>query len=143
VAVDLSWAMLKRARRKSGAEFGRRIVLAQADARALPFRSRAFAGVLNCYMVDLLPESDIPIALNECGRVLVPGGLLVLIVMSQQTPFLQAAWMTLYRCSPFLVGGCRPVNTGRWLKEPDWRIERAQRLSQAGFRSEILVARRN
>jgi ubiquinone/menaquinone biosynthesis C-methylase UbiE len=138
VGADLSRGMLKRARRRCGPE----ALLCQADARALPFPSASFDSILNCYMVDLLPESDIPAVLREFQRVLRPGGRLVLAAMGRQGTVVQRAWMASYRLAPLLVGGCRPVGSARWLKGPEWRLEAQEQISQMGFRSELLVARR-
>lgn len=137
VGIDLSASMLKRARRKSG----RRALLCQADARGLPFRDGSFDCLLSCYMIDLLPDNDIPIALGEFHRVLRPGGLLVLVVMGRQSWALQRTWMMLFRRIPALVGGCRPVEAAAWLRASGWNLETREHIVQSGFRSEILVAR--
>jgi ubiquinone/menaquinone biosynthesis C-methylase UbiE len=134
--ADLSAHMLKRARRR-----GASLLLCRADARALPFRSGSFDDILNSYMIDLLAEDEIPAALSEFKRVLRSGGRLVLVTMGRQRPLLQRIWMMLYRCSPLLVGGCRPVDAAKWLEDTGWQIERCEQVSQMGFRSELLVVR--
>jgi ubiquinone/menaquinone biosynthesis C-methylase UbiE len=138
VGVDLSRGMLKRARRRCGGE----AVLCRADARALPFRSGSFDNILNCYMIDLLLEGDIPVVLRELHRVLRPGGRLVLVTMATQSAVVQRTWMALYHAAPLLVGGCRPIDVTRWLSGPDWQLETRDWISQMGFRSELLVALR-
>jgi ubiquinone/menaquinone biosynthesis C-methylase UbiE len=45
---------------------------------------------LNCYMLDLLLEAEIPIVLREFRRVLRPDGCLVLLIMADQRRILRA-----------------------------------------------------
>lgn len=141
VGVDLSASMLKMVRRRVETTSGERALLCQADARALPFRHGSFDCLLSCYLIDLLPDSDIPIVLGEFRRVLRNGGLVVLVAMGQQMPVVQRAWMMLFRHTPALVGGCRPVNTADWLRASGWSLEGQEQITQNGFRSEVLVAR--
>ena len=54
----------------------------------------------NCYMIDLLPEAEIPIVMREFRRVLRSDGCLVLVTMADQKPALQKLWMALYRHAP-------------------------------------------
>ena len=69
VGVDLLIRKLRHARR-----FGRHVV--QASARGLPFRDGAFECVLSSQLLEMLPRGTQ--ALAEMGRVLAPGGRLVL-----------------------------------------------------------------
>ena len=139
VGVDLSAAMLAQARRKI--EPGARAILCQADVRALPFRAASFDCLLSCYLIDLVPESDITVVLEEFARVLRPEGRLVLVVMAEQAPVVQQAWMMLFRHVPALVGGCRPIPAANWLRTCGWHVERQEQITQCGFRSELLLAR--
>lgn len=141
VGIDLSAAMLKRASRSFNRIHGARGEMCRADVRALPFGTGSFDCVLSSFVIDLLPESDIPITLREFHRVLRRGGTLVLAVMGEQPPVLQGIWMLLYRLLPALVGGCRPVHAAERLRVPDWSLEGREMVIQNGFRSEVLVAR--
>jgi ubiquinone/menaquinone biosynthesis C-methylase UbiE len=141
VGVDLSGGMLKGTRRRMARVAGRRVLLCRADARSLPFKDKSFDCLLSCYMLDLLPETDLPVVLGEFRRVLREHGVAVLVSMGQQTAMLQRIWMALYRVSPVLVGGCRPVKSLEWLRTSRWDLEARDEITQAGFRSEILVAR--
>jgi ubiquinone/menaquinone biosynthesis C-methylase UbiE len=73
VGVDLSPAMLARARRETGEP-----ALACADLRHLPFPPAAFEGVVAYYSLQHVPRARLGSALTEARRVLRPGGLLVL-----------------------------------------------------------------
>jgi ubiquinone/menaquinone biosynthesis C-methylase UbiE len=140
IGTDLSAGMLRRARQrlKSGSRGG---VLCRADARHLPFPSATFDVVVNSYMLDLLSEADIRMALAEFHRMLKAGGKLVLLYMAEQNPLVNHLWMWLFRRAPTLVGGCRPVAVWILLAEGLWQIEKQERISQNGFSSELIVAR--
>jgi len=74
VSIDLAHAMLKRARQRSSDA-----TLVQADAHRLPFAQRA--GVFDLAVChNSFPHfADVPSALRELARVLVPGGCLLIL----------------------------------------------------------------
>jgi ubiquinone/menaquinone biosynthesis C-methylase UbiE len=140
VGVDLSRPMLARARRRlevSGSGPGN---LCRASAVALPFGGGAFDILFNLYMIDLLLEEDVPGVLREFARVLRPEGRLILLSMARQAEWVNAIWTWLYRRSPVLVGGCRPVPVAEMLRQNGWSINLCEKISQGGFRSELVVA---
>jgi demethylmenaquinone methyltransferase/2-methoxy-6-polyprenyl-1,4-benzoquinol methylase len=141
VGVDLSAKMLHRAQASIGHKPGARAVLCQADARALPFADSAFNCLLSCYTLDLLAEPDIPTVLGGFRRVLRAEGRLILVAMGQQQPVTQHVWMMLFRYIPVLVGYCRPVDASQRLRAAGWTVEIQEQVTQAGFRSDVLVAR--
>ena len=133
--------MLWRARRRLASQSKKRAALCRADARQTPFSPESFDVIINCYMLDLLPESDIPEILREFRRIVKPSGRLVLLVMARQNWLLQGIWMSVYSLSPMLVGGCRPVALSAYLTTGGWRTERGEQISQSGFRSQLILAR--
>jgi demethylmenaquinone methyltransferase / 2-methoxy-6-polyprenyl-1,4-benzoquinol methylase len=141
VGVDLAEGMVGRARRRIKSMPAGRAVLARADARRLPFAPQAFDVLFNTYMLDLLPEAQIPEVLAEFRRVLKPSGRLVALFMARQARVVQTLWMGLYRISPSLVGACRPIPIYDFLARNDWRVQVREVIPQCGFRSELFVAR--
>ena len=141
VGLELSEAMLSCARHRLPKQRGSGHALCRGDARCLPFASGTFDLILNCYFMDLLSQGNICIGLKEFRRTLKPTGRLVLLVMARQSPMLQGIWMWLYAHLPGLVGGCRPVSVAEYLVKEDWRIDVRERISQLGFRSELILAR--
>lgn len=140
VGVDLSAPMLARTRRRLAAGSIAPGDLIRANAFALPFAAAAFDILFNLYMVDLLLEDDVPAVLREFARVLRPGGRLILLIMARQAEWVNAIWMWLYRRSPLMTGGCRPVPVAGMLEQNGWKINLREMISQSGFRSELIVA---
>jgi len=76
IGADLAMEMLRIARRAPGGHSP--AMLIGADLRALPLRTGSCAGVVAFYAIQHLPRVDLAAGLDELGRVLVPGGLLVI-----------------------------------------------------------------
>lgn len=140
VGVDLSGPMLTKSRSALKARGIEHPELCRADALYLPFGRAAFDILFNLYMLDLLLEEEVPDVLREFGRVLKPGGRLIILSMAAQARILNSLWMGLYHCSPVLVGGCRPLPIAEMLVSNGWRIDLQEQISQSGFRSELIVA---
>lgn len=73
LGLDLSAGMLAQARRRVGP------LLVRGDLRALPFRSSSLAAIWSAYALLHLPRQDVPLAVAEVARVLVPGGAAALV----------------------------------------------------------------
>jgi ubiquinone/menaquinone biosynthesis C-methylase UbiE len=138
--VDLTEPMLERARRKAERSAARRWRLRVGDAYGLDFPDGTFDLLLNGYMFDLLPEADFPRVLAEFRRVLKPGGRLVVVNMAPAARWGYALWQRLYRWNPAWVGGCRGVELRRTVADTGFGIAAAERLSQWGFPSEVILA---
>ncbi len=140
VDLDLSRAMLLRARRRSGAP------AVQGSAAALPFPDGAFDALLCAYVLDLIPGEALPRVLAEFRRVLAPGGRAVLMTMGEGTTPLSraflAAWDWVYARAPQLCGGCRPLDPAPLAEGAGLRVERREALATGGFPSLLVVARR-
>jgi SAM-dependent methyltransferase len=73
VAADLSMAMLRHARQRSQPDDGT-VGHVRLDAVELPFPRDVFGGVWACGSLLHVPSGDLPRALSEMARILVPGG---------------------------------------------------------------------
>ena len=138
--LDLSEAMLHRARTKAEASGHQRWELVLGDAYALPWPADRFDVVMNNYMFDLLPEADFDRVLSEFKRVLKPGGRLAMVNMTCPETRTQTVWSWVYRVSPGLLGGCRGVRLLPWLERAGFTDIRRQFVSQCTFPSEVVVA---
>jgi len=140
--VDLTPAMLLRARKKAvrtglGPEH---YSLQVGDAYQLPFPEGSFDVLVNNYMFDLLPERDFLPVLEEFKRVLRSGGRLAIVNMTRGKRWYNGIWNWVYRMSPALLGGCRPVSLLPLLQRCGFQELTSEYVSQLTFPSEIVIA---
>jgi ubiquinone/menaquinone biosynthesis C-methylase UbiE len=141
VGVDLTPAMLDKARSKAQRSDAKNYQLVVGDAYDLRFPDHQFDLLINSYMFDLLPEQDFSRVLAEFKRVLKPGGRLVLINMTKGEHWHQQFWESVYRLNPSWLGGCRGVLLAPALKEIGFTDLHRETVSQLGFPSELITAR--
>lgn len=138
--LDISGVMLRLCQSRTGAP------LCQADACRLPYPADNFDRLYVAYVLDLVPLSGIPAALDEFQRVLKPGGYLVAISMTEGTSLpnraIMAAWKLAYRLSPYTCAGCRPLRLAQMVEATGMGIGYQTVISQLGLPSEIIVARK-
>jgi ubiquinone/menaquinone biosynthesis C-methylase UbiE len=139
--IDLTDSMLARAQTRVRGLPGAHH-LAVGDARRLDFEDSSFDLLINNYMFDLLPEHAFALVLNEFRRVLRPTGRVVLVNTALSDALPSRIWESLYRIDARLMGGCRGVSLAGTVVEVGFVVEHEERLSQLGFPSEILVARK-
>jgi len=101
---------------------------------------------ISTYVLDLLSEGDVDTLLDEAYRILKPRGLLCLASLTHGTTsgsrMVELIWNTLYRISPKIVGGCRPICLSEHLQDMNWQILYDATIVSYGVSSEVLVARR-
>jgi len=130
--IDVALGMLEVARRRlsqtvyeertethpepAGPEPGRRVAgapaLLLADARHLPFPDASFDCLLNTYTFEVLATPDIPPVLDECLRVLRPGGRLAVVNLTEgegDDAAMIDDWKRRYAEDPEFFGGARPL----------------------------------
>jgi len=102
--------------------------------------------VIANYVLDLLPAAHIADFVREAHRVLVPGGLLCLVSLTEGQTWLpravSAIWTAAHRIYPRLVGGCRPIRLIRYVASGEWEQQFHGVVTAFGIPSEILVARK-
>jgi ubiquinone/menaquinone biosynthesis C-methylase UbiE len=138
--IDLTPAMLEKARRKAAQTGCTNYQIALGDAYALQFPDRRFDLLMNNFMFDLLPEPDFPLVLAEFRRVLKPGGRIVLVNMTRATRPYQRVWEAIYRLNPRWLGGCRGVLLQPALQAAGFSHIHRETVSQLGFPAELLTA---
>jgi ubiquinone/menaquinone biosynthesis C-methylase UbiE len=137
--IDLTHAMLNRAKRRAAATGLSNFRLSIGDAYNLSFTDNSFDVLINNYMFDLLPERDFSAVLAEFHRVLRPGGRLVMVNMTVGQRWYNAVWTRIYNLSPALLGGCRGVSVLPHLESAGFREPKREYLSQFTFPSEIIT----
>ena len=166
--IDLTEAMLAKARTKAAQSGHNNYRLRIGDAYNLPFGADKFDLLVNNYMFDLLPQSDFqPILqafyrvlkpggrlvllnmargehwynqiLAEFKRVLRPGGRLVLVNMGQARHWYNNLWDKLYGLSSTSMGGCRAVSLADPMQATGFKLSHNEFISQMTFPSEIII----
>jgi ubiquinone/menaquinone biosynthesis C-methylase UbiE len=118
--LDISQKMTKIARKVT--QHDRpcgRLHLLLADAKNVPFQTKAFDVVFASYLLDLIDTPMIPRTLLEFRRILRPSGRLVLVSLSEGSNWCDnmRLYKRLYGYLPILFGGCRPVQLSPYLLE--------------------------
>lgn len=138
--IDLSAAMLARARKRLAETLAANWTLQTGSAFNLPYEDDSFDLVFNTYMLDLLPEEEFPKALGEFQRVLRPGGRLVLVTFGFGQFRFKRFWYWLAKTFPALLTNCRPVHVNDVIEALGLRITHAEPVSQNTFPSDIAIA---
>ena len=138
--VDLTPAMLEKAKTRAARSGAKDYALTVGDAYDLQFPAHRFDLLTNSYMFDLLPEPDFGTVLGEFKRVLKPGGRIVLVNMTKGERPYQRVWETIYRVNANLLGGCRGVQLTAALESAGFAVAHRETVSQFGFPSEIISA---
>ncbi len=136
--IDLTPAMLERAKRKAAQTGAQNYQLRVGDAYHLEFEDNTFDVVVNNFMFDLLPEKDFPTVLTEFKRVLRPGGRLVLVNMAKGEHWYNGIWETIYQINPAWLGGCRGVALLNDVRTLGFQDTHRESLSQMTFPAEIV-----
>jgi ubiquinone/menaquinone biosynthesis C-methylase UbiE len=138
VGLDLSAVMAALTRARTGAP------VCLADARRLPVRTGGVDRLLCTYVLDLLPAGDLPVVLGEFWRVLVPGGRVVLVTLTEGVSMASraviAAWKALYAISPIACFGCRPLQLAGVVDAAGFVGLQREVVVQLGVPSQVIVA---
>ena len=116
IGVDLTDAMLERARRRVAEHGWRNVELVQADAAAFAFPAGVDA-ILSTYALTQVPECGTVVA--HGAEALVPGGRWA--VLDLKTPDRTPAWLA--RLGVAAVG--RSASLDEWMRRRPWEAIRA------------------
>ena len=138
--VDITPAMLEKARLKAAQTGQSNYRLELGDAYDLQFPDGQFDLLMNNYMFDLLPEKDFIPVLKQFKRVLKLRGRIVLVNMTRGEHLYEYFWETLYQINPSWLGGCRGVLLSQAMQAAGFVNTHRETVSQFGFPSEIISA---
>ncbi len=147
LGVDISTTMVSLAGARLKPWAGR----AEAElwkGEAPPGSNAAFDRFVSTYVLDLLAPAAIEETMAMAHAMLVPGGKLCLVALTEgrSAPARMVSWLwkAVHACHPVLVGGCRPVRLLPFLANTvggyGWRVEHHQVVDCWGISSEVLVA---
>ncbi len=141
IGIDLTPAMLEKAKSRLGKSSTSNYQLLVGDAYHLDFPDHQFDLLMNNYMFDLLPEKDFVPVLKEFKRVLKSTGRIVLVNMTKGEHFYHRFWESVYRVKPRWLGGCRGVLLSGYMQAAGFTHITRETISQLGFPSEIISAK--
>jgi len=136
--IDLTEAMLTRAKKRAAKQGIDNYRLRIGDAYALDYPDDDFDLLINNYMFDLLPQQDFLNVLTEFKRVLRPGGRLAMVNMTRGERWNSRIWEWIYRLNPAWLGGCRGVFILPVMEECGFIRAKREYISQMTFPSEVL-----
>ena len=112
----------------------------QGDIRALDLGDDSVDTLTSSYVLDILPAEEIRTALDECSRVLRPGGRLVMVNCTPAETRRHRVPELLYGSGLPLTANCRAIRLAPILKELGFIEVEREYLSQIGLPSEIVRA---
>lgn len=145
VGVDVSSTMVALASERLSDFSSRASVIKSDGTIQFPLAAHSVDRVVSTYVLDILSDESIGAFVSESHRVLTPGGLLCLASLGRGggpiARTVTALWQAVFRLSPRLVGGCRPVNVAAKLGA-DWIVLHRAIVVSFGIASEVVIARR-
>ncbi len=146
LGIDLSRTMVELAGQRLRPYADRARIIHTNGAIHFPAPDHSIDRVVSTYVLDLLADADIRLALAEAARVLVPGGRVCLVSLTHGVTLVSrlvsSVWTALYHLHAPLVGGCRPVVLIDYLDAAIWQVEYHHVIVKSGMPSGILIAGR-
>lgn len=139
--IDLAPQMVSLAQQRiDQANLTSRVELKQGDAAQLPYPSNRIDAIFMSFTLELFDTPEIPQVLNECKRVLRPGGRLGVVSLSkaQGTPWMVRLYEWGHTKMPKLLD-CRPIFVRRSLEDAEFSIQEAHQEDLFGLPVEIVI----
>jgi len=118
--------------------------VAQREPLQFPLTHHSVDRVVSTYVLDLLSDQQIYQVLRESHRVLSAQGKLCLVSLGQGEHWLpklvSRVWNGIFRISPTIVGGCRPLALTHYIDNNAWRVDFHRQIAQFSVPSEVLIA---
>jgi demethylmenaquinone methyltransferase/2-methoxy-6-polyprenyl-1,4-benzoquinol methylase len=132
--IDISFEMCRKASIKDNE-------ITTANGLGLPFKSSAFEAMVYSFSLEIIPEDFIRTALDECLRVLKPGGVACIISMSDMPnkSLVSDLYSWAHKTFPKVVD-CRPISVFQLLDENRFMIIEKEIRNLFGLPVEIVLA---
>ncbi len=128
-AVDISGKMLVQARKEARLS-GSQAAMVKADVLRLPFADGVFEAALSTFLVNLIPNKTVPLALSEMVRVVAPGGRFVIGHLDVESSILRSLWHLADDVIPETVGIMRPIEMNDFYEDAGMRIIREEKIHE-------------
>jgi len=142
--IDLSDTMVRLARERLKPWAERATVRLADGSCTLGEADRSMNRIVSAYVLDLIAGERIAVFLGEATRVLTADGLLCLVSLSHGQKsfarFVSSTWKRVHALSPWMVGGCRPIDLTEFLAPSQWQIKHTQFVYSLGITSQVVVA---
>ena len=128
--------------RISTAGLGDRVSLLLGDAVELPFADHSFDAIFASFTLELFDTPDIPRVLQQCARILRPGGRLatVTLVKTDQPGFAERLYEWFHARMPVAVD-CRPIWAQPVIEQAGFEIIEVISEKMWGLPLEIIVGK--
>jgi ubiquinone/menaquinone biosynthesis C-methylase UbiE len=128
--IDLSDKMVKIARENLASEgLTARAVLVCGDATKLPYPDDSLDAIFMCFTLELFDTPEIPKVLDECKRVLRPGGRIVVASMTKKDArgLVLMAFEWTHRHFPNFLD-CRPIYVRAAVEGAGFKVDKTIRM---------------
>jgi len=142
--LDLSPGMLQMAQvRLVKAGFEGRVRLLSGDGAALPYANQTFSALFMSFTLELFDTSEIPHVLEECWRVLQPGGRLGLVAMlkTEHPGRIVRLYEWFHAHFPSYVD-YRPIDAEAMIQAAGFSVEKRLVNNMWGLPVELILARK-
>jgi demethylmenaquinone methyltransferase/2-methoxy-6-polyprenyl-1,4-benzoquinol methylase len=145
--VELSPGMIGAARKRmypfgheqaEGQEGSARII--QGDGTRLPFALNSFDAVFLSFTLELFADDEMTVVLNECHRILKPGGRLVVISLAKRDALACRLYEWGHAHWPALLD-CHPIHLRESLEAGEFRVQAANVQTMWGLPVEIVLGK--
>ncbi len=119
-----------------------RVSLVQADARSLPFGNQVFDAIFMSFTLELFSDTDIPLLLSECRRVIRKGGALCIVSLekTEEPGFAESLYGKLHTIFPRSID-CRPIVLAEVLSDNGFTITKKEKFALWGLPVEIALCK--
>jgi ubiquinone/menaquinone biosynthesis C-methylase UbiE len=142
VGIDLSWGMCLQAKSRIQRQAEAQDVhLIQADAACIPLESGKIEALFMSFTLELFDTPEIPLILQECRRVLSPGGRFCAVSLSlvEPEPAASRLYTQLHGIFPTFLD-CRPIPLVELVQSAGFRILKQTDQKMWGLPVAITVA---